>query len=153
MPSPEPPRPEPSCDEPSRKLVVHVVGAALLREGKVLSARRARHVSAPGRWEFPGGKVEPGETPQEALRRELREELGLDLAIGEFIGRGIDAHRSRDIVLDVYAVPWKPYRSLGRLVDHDEVRWLGPEDLDDVDWAKADRPVLSELRRVLQALA
>ncbi|MDA8016817.1 MAG: (deoxy)nucleoside triphosphate pyrophosphohydrolase [Thermoanaerobaculia bacterium] len=128
-----------------------MVGAALLRRGKVLAARRAPHVSAAGKWEFPGGKIEDDETPQQALRRELREELGLDLAIGELIGRGIDDHRRRRIVLDVYVVPWTGGRSLGRLLDHDEVRWLGPQDLDTVDWATADRPILPKLRRILQA--
>lgn len=128
-----------------------MVGAALLRRDRVLAARRAPHVSAPGKWEFPGGKVEDGETPEQALRRELREELGLDLEVGDLIGRGVDDHRRLKIVLDVYSVRWPPGRSPGRLLDHDELRWLGPDELDSVDWANADRPILPKLRRLLES--
>lgn len=131
---------------------VHVVGAALLRGGRVLAARRAPHVSAAGKWEFPGGKVEEGESPRDALRRELREELGVDLLVGDLLGRGIDDHRRLRILLDVYVVPW-PERdgtAVAALVDHDEIRWLGAEELGTVDWAQADRPVLPKLRQMLR---
>lgn len=142
---------------PSNSRRIHVVGAALLRRGKVMAARRAPHVGAAGRWEFPGGKIEAGESPREALCRELREELRLDLRadeIGEHLGRGSFRGSRLVIVLDVYAVAaeaagvveagWIP-----ALTDHDRIRWLDAETLFDVDWAEADRPVLPRLRQLL----
>jgi len=124
---------------------VQVVGAAIIRHGCVLAARRTTPAAANGRWEFPGGKVEPGETLEAALVREIREELGCGI---EVTGRLDGTARIRDThQLTVH---------LARLVDdeptpteHDAVRWLGPEELGDVDWLDSDRPFLAELRETL----
>ena len=122
-----------------------VVAAALIEHGRVLAARRVRPADVAGGWELPGGKVDEGETPAEAVVRELREELGCTVeATGRLEGE----------------VPIKPGYVLTvqrvRLVagepvphEHDAVRWLGPEDLDDVDWLPADRPFLAEVRELL----
>ena len=123
-----------------------VVGAAVLRDGRVLACRRTAPPEAAGRWEFPGGKVEPGESPERALVRELHEELGVRaLVTGWLDGSAAigDTHRLRVAVVSVDGDP--------RPVEHDAVRWLGPDELDEVDWLEPDRPFLAELGARLSA--
>jgi 8-oxo-dGTP diphosphatase len=127
---------------------LHVVGAAILRDGRCLVAQRAADRSMPLLWEFPGGKVERGEAPREALARELEEELGVPSEIGDFLARGTSTHEGRRIVLDVF---------LARIPDgevelreHASHGWFGPEELDALDWPEADLPILPELRRILR---
>jgi len=122
-----------------------VVGAALVRHGRVLAARRAYPARARGRWELPGGKVEAGEEPAAALAREVEEELGCRIRVIRTLS-GEQAVSDR-LVLRVL---------LGEVVDgepvpheHDALRWLGPEELDGVDWLEPDRPFLPELRGIL----
>jgi 8-oxo-dGTP diphosphatase len=119
-----------------------VVGAAIVRDGRVLAARRTFPAEAAGRWEFPGGKVEAGETPESALVREVAEELGCTIAVtgwlpGE-VGIG-DRHVLTVAVADLVGGEPHPH-------EHDEVRWLGADELGDVDWLEPDRPFLAHLR-------
>ena len=119
---------------------VHVVGAAIVREGRCLAAQRGPGMRLPGKWEFPGGKVEAGEDPRAALAREVREELGLDIEVGELLGTGRDDGGESAVRLDVYLAT--PRGGELRLLEHSDVRWLTPAELGSVDWAEADRPVL-----------
>jgi 8-oxo-dGTP diphosphatase len=113
-----------------------VVGAALRdAAGRVLAARR----EAPPGWEFPGGKVEPGETEPAALVRELREELGVDAEVGGRVGPDVPMG---DWVLRVYDA--RADREPVRL-EHAELRWLAPEELESVPWLPADLPVVAAL--------
>lgn len=127
--------------------VVHVVGGAIRRGERVLAALRSSQMSLPGVWEFPGGKVEPGESPEESLRRELDEELGVTVVVGALIARGVIETDARRIELDVY---WCSL-AVGepRAKEHAELRWLGLEALRDVDWAQADLPAVDRIERVL----
>jgi 8-oxo-dGTP diphosphatase len=123
-----------------------VVGGALLHEGRVLAARRSAPPELAGRWEFPGGKAEPGETQEQALVRELREELGvearpLEQLPGEWPLRA-------GLVLRVWAAELVHGDPLP-LQDHSELRWLGPAELDGLDWLDHDRAVLPEVARLL----
>jgi 8-oxo-dGTP diphosphatase len=127
-----------------------VVGAAIVRGGRVLAARRTRPAGTAGRWEFPGGKVEPAETPDAALVREISEELGCAVSVDRWLAGSVPVGGGRH-ELTV---------ALATLVDgdplpheHDAVRWLGPDELDDVDWLDPDSPFLPELRGLLVALA
>ena len=134
------------------ELEIHVVGAAILRtraDGSIecLVTRRAPHVRSAGLWEFPGGKVEPGETPRAALARELREELAIDVEVGAFLDRGVAEVGERTIVLDVYETTWIDGEL--RLSDHDQTLWIGSGGVDALDWAAADVPVLDALARRL----
>jgi 8-oxo-dGTP diphosphatase len=129
---------------------LHVVGAVLLRGGRCLVARRRPGGSAGGRWEFPGGKVEEGETPELALERELGEELGVSARIGTFAGRGQASRPGRTIALDVYFAELVFGEPVAH--DHEELRWVSAAELDELAWAEADVPVLPAVRAALLAL-
>ena len=119
-----------------------VVGAAVVRGGKVLAARRTHPGSAAGRWEFPGGKVEPEETHEAALVREIGEELGCAIEITGWLGGTVPIGETHLLAVAVATlVDGEPSP-----VEHDRVRWLGADELEDVDWLEADRPFLAELR-------
>jgi len=128
-----------------------VVGAALVDDlaapRLLLAARRSTPPSLAGRWELPGGKVEPNEPPPDALRRELREELGVEVRLGDEVAADggtwplSDRYEMRvwlGIVVAGTPVP---------LTAHDDLRWLRPSQWDDLDWLDGDRPVLKALSR------
>ena len=128
-----------------RVIRVGVVGAALVRDGRVLASRRTEPPRLAGMWEFPGGKVEDGESDEQALLRELREELEVEASVGVRLGG--DLLIGDTAVLRVYLcrlVSGEP-----ALVDHDEHRWLAHHELDDVAWLPVDLPLLDELRILL----
>jgi 8-oxo-dGTP diphosphatase len=110
------------------------VGAAIVDAGRVLAARRRRD----GRWEFPGGKVEDGETPKAALRRECREELAVDVVVG----RNLAAAQQAGLTLTVFEATLDEGRPVAG-PDHDELRWLDAADLPGLDWLDLDRQLLS----------
>jgi 8-oxo-dGTP diphosphatase len=121
-----------------------VVGAAIVRDGRLLAARRPETSSAPG-WEFPGGKVEEGESASEALVREIHEELGCTIEVGEFFEARVPV--GPDLVLSV-----APSRIIaGEPIphEHDAIRWLCRDELDQVEWLPADRPFLDAVRGLL----
>ncbi|KJE25049.1 ADP-ribose pyrophosphatase [Frankia torreyi] len=123
-----------------------VVAVALLDdERRVLAARRREPPAYAGMWEFPGGKVEPGEDELDALVRECREELDVEIEVGPPLGEVELA--SPGWILRVWfgrVVGRSP-----RLLDHDELRWLAADELDDVRWMPADGPLVEKLRDAL----
>jgi 8-oxo-dGTP diphosphatase len=134
--------------------VVQVVGAAVVRDGRLLVAQRSGG-PLDGRWEFPGGKVEPGEAHLAALVRELREELRVDVVPWGFLG---------EVVLDGPVGGGAPGAStmrvwIARLAagepvahEHAALRWVGADELDALDWIPADRPLLPAVRPHLHGL-
>lgn len=120
-----------------------VVAAAIERDGCYLAARRTRPVEVAGRWEFPGGKVEPGETEEQALIREIREELGVDIEVVRRIPGEWPLHS--DLVLHLYAatlITGEP----APLEQHDEIRWVTPSEFDGIDWLPSDVDAVRSLR-------
>lgn len=129
---------------------VLVVAAALVDDlaapGALLAARRRSPVSLAGRWEFPGGKVEPGESPQDAVHREIREELGVAIELGaELVGPDDGAWwLSERYVMRI----WRARISAGEpqpLVEHDELRWLPRGRWLSVPWLDADVRIVEAL--------
>ena len=123
-----------------------MVGAAVLRDGRVLASRRTEPPRLAGYWEFPGGKVEPGEGDHEALVRELREELQVEVEVGDRLGD--DLPIGATAVLRVYLC--RLLDGEPALVDHDEHRWLGVDELLDVPWIPVDLPLVEQLRGLLR---
>ncbi|MEH0636139.1 (deoxy)nucleoside triphosphate pyrophosphohydrolase [Streptomyces bottropensis] len=122
-----------------------VVGAALLSGGRLLAARRSAPPELAGRWELPGGKVEPDESPEQALVRELREELGVEAKSAERVPGEWPVRPG--YVLQV----WIARLLSGEprpLEDHDELRWLTVDEVWDVDWLDQDVPAVMEAARV-----
>ncbi|MEU6861179.1 (deoxy)nucleoside triphosphate pyrophosphohydrolase [Glycomyces sp. NPDC046736] len=124
-----------------------VVGAAILDGRAVLAATRAYPPELAGLWEFPGGKVEPDETEEVALRRECREELGVEIEVGERVGGDLPTMNGR-YLLRVYLasiVSGEP-----KPTEHAELRWLEADALDSVPWLPGNRPAVEALREVLR---
>jgi 8-oxo-dGTP diphosphatase len=118
---------------------VLVVGAALVREGRLLAARRDTPPELAGLWEFPGGKVEPGEDDHAALVRECREELGIEVRAGRLLGE-VPVPIG---VLRVYRATIVGGELQARA--HGELRWLAAGDLFTVPWIPVDRPLVERL--------
>jgi 8-oxo-dGTP diphosphatase len=120
---------------------VDVVAAALVRDGRVLAARRVR----PPGWEFPGGKIEAGELPEQALERECHEELGIEVRCDGLLGSassgGIDLQLWRVVLRDGTPVAGP---------DHDELRWVSSAELDALDWLPIDRALLASVGPILR---
>ena len=123
-----------------------VVGAAIVDEQRrVLVQQRDRPVADAGRWEFPGGRVEPGESEQAAVARECVEELGVRIGVGGRLGP--DLVLANGWVLRVYTAELVDGRP--RAKEHRAVRWVTAGQLDDLDWLPADRVLVPRLRRLL----
>lgn len=125
---------------PLVKPVIQVVGAAIIDEnGKVLCAQRG-YGSLIGKWEFPGGKVEPGETDKEALAREIKEELNIDVEVEELIDESYNEYKDQNINLKVYRC--KHISGTINDTEHQSLKWMKNEDIESLDWAEADRPIV-----------
>ena len=123
-----------------------VVATALVRDGRLLVAQRTRPVELAGRWELPGGRVEPGEDESAAVVRECREELGTDVIPDGRVGTDLPI----DIgVLRVHHARPAPGAAEPRALEHAAVRWVDAAEVAGVDWVDADRAVIVDLVRLL----
>jgi len=125
---------------------IHVVAGVFASGERFLACRRAPGKSAAGQWEFPGGKVEPGEEPEAALARELHEELDVSVTVGRLIDRSTTSVGDVGIDLACYevtSVTGQPSASL----DHDLLSWVTTEEMKQLGWAKPDLPTVEALTR------
>jgi 8-oxo-dGTP diphosphatase len=125
--------------------MVEVVAAVIMRDGKILIGQRKRGGRHPLKWEFPGGKVEPGEEPRAALTRELREELNVEALIGEELDSYEVSYRDGfRFMLHFYRVT--QFQGELRNLDFEQIAWEKPERLSDYDFLEGDVTFVSKLR-------
>lgn len=124
--------------------IIPVTCAIIFHQGKVLAAQRSASMDLPGKWEFPGGKVEEGEAPEACLVREIQEELAMDIEINGALSPSEFKYPSKKILLIPFVAVWKSGEI--QLAEHSKVIWLDKNDLNSVDWAEADLPIVHELQ-------
>jgi 8-oxo-dGTP diphosphatase len=115
---------------------IHVACAIILEQGKILAAQRSETMRMPLKWEFPGGKINSGETPGQCLKRELMEELGIEVDVRRPFPE--ITHQYPDFSVTLF--PFLCVITGGRLIlhEHKAVAWLSPNDLHTLDWTEAD---------------
>ncbi|WP_141604312.1 (deoxy)nucleoside triphosphate pyrophosphohydrolase [Terrilactibacillus laevilacticus] len=124
---------------------IYVVGAVIIEKGKILCAQRGPSKSLANKWEFPGGKIESGETPQEALQREIVEEMQCKVEIGDQIEQTVYEYDFGIVHLTTFfckLIDGEPV-----LTEHAAIKWLLPNELKSLDWAAADIPTIEKLSK------
>lgn len=130
------------------KKIIEVVGAAIIKEEKVLAMQRSEQMTLPGMWEFPGGKVEANETEQEALIREIKEELNVTINILDYINEASYDYDFGTVQLKVYTA--EIISGQITLEEHSDGKWVTADELKNIDWAPVDIPAAKALVKVLR---
>lgn len=128
---------------------IQVACAIIEADGLVLAAQRSEKMSMPLKWEFPGGKIEPGETAQECLRRELLEEMGISVEIDGQLPA--TSHQYDDFVITLHPFVCRKGRGEIVLHEHRAIRWIAPEQMLELDWAEADLPLIATYRSLVRS--
>lgn len=123
--------------------MIHVVCAVILNEGKILIAQRSKKMSLALKWEFPGGKVENGEDKNKALKREINEELNMEISIIKELTAVV--HRYPDFELCLYPFLCLSNSRRHKAIEHVQILWENVENLKNYEWAAADVPVVDEV--------
>jgi 8-oxo-dGTP diphosphatase len=124
---------------------VLVAAGIVIEGGRVLLTQRKRGSHLEGLWEFPGGKVEPGEDPKAALARELREELGIDAAVGDIVDVTFHAYEGKSVLLLFYEATRRTGSPEPRALDVAALEWAGVSGLDPARFPPADVAVLAKV--------
>ena len=128
------------------KRQINVVGAIIVKNGKILCAQRGYDKSLAGFWEFPGGKIESGETATQALKREIREELLFEISDEpeKFISTSFESEFG---IVNLTTFICYIKKGIPTLTEHIAIKWLKQEELEQLEWAPADIPTVSELKK------
>lgn len=129
------------------KKQIKVVGAAIIKDNKVLAMQRSETMTLPGMWEFPGGKIEANETEEKALIREIKEELNVDIEILDYINETSYDYDFGTVSLKVYT--GQIISGQLTLEEHSAGKWLEAKDLSDINWAPVDIPAAKALKKIL----
>ena len=124
---------------------VQVACAIIIKDGKLLATQRNQKMSFPLKWEFPGGKIKIGETAEECLHRELKEELNITVTIEANMNATFFSNADFKINL----IPFVVRYSSGELIlsEHHDAKWINKEEMEKFDWAPADLPIVKNLLR------
>jgi len=125
--------------------MIYVVAAAIEKDGKIFCAQRPEGKTLGGFWEFPGGKLEFGESPEEALVREIKEELNSTIEILSYINEASYDYDFGTVIMKTYHA--KLISGNLELLEHQNSTWLAPQDLKTLDWAPVDRPAVELLSK------
>ena len=128
--------------------MTEVVAALIRAEGKILICQRPGHKARGLLWEFPGGKVDPGETPQEALTRECMEELNVRLTVGELFAQV--THQYPELLVRVSLYEAKITEGSPQNLEHRDMRWVSAGELTGYDFCPADREIIARLSREME---
>lgn len=137
---------EPWPEEKPRKIVLVAAAALINKEGQVLIAQRPEGKSMAGLWEFPGGKIESGETPEYALMRELKEELGIETRPCCFAPIGFASHSYEDFHLLMPLFVCRVWEGTVKTKEHSALKWVKANDLYDYPMPEADIPLIYQIR-------
>ena len=127
-------------------MILKVTAALLMKQGKVFIAKKSPLDKRANQWEFPGGKIDPGETPEDCLVRELREEFQIEIKIDSFFAENLYTHSNGRILVMAYLCSWIS----GKInpTEHVEYQWVFPAELDKYDFVTSDLPIADKLRSV-----
>ncbi|MBW2491105.1 MAG: (deoxy)nucleoside triphosphate pyrophosphohydrolase [Deltaproteobacteria bacterium] len=125
--------------------MVKVTAAILAKNNKIIIAKRGFDDELANKWEFPGGKIEIDETPEQCLKREMKEEFDIDISVGEYLGSSIYHYDHLSIELLAYRTYWEGGEI--DLKDHDDFKWISLEQLADFDFAPADLTFVEKLQK------
>ena len=127
------------------KRQVYVVAGAIVKDKKVFAAQRGNKGETKFKWEFPGGKIEPGETPEQALAREFKEELKIDVRVHELITQIVDEYETQVLHIDTYRC--ELLGGAPTLTEHIDMAWSDKNELDKLDFSPADAPTLAKIKK------
>jgi 8-oxo-dGTP diphosphatase len=124
--------------------IVKVTAAILVKDSRILIARRGLDDRLAAKWEFPGGKIEGHETPEQCLKREMKEEFDIDVSVGEYLGSSVYHYDHISIELLAYRTSWESGEI--HLKAHDDFKWISLEQFSEFDFAPADRIFIEKLQ-------
>ena len=127
--------------------MISVTAAVLIKDNRILLAQRKLSGKQPGKWEFPGGKIEKSETPEECLKRELKEEFNIEVEIKDYFDTNIHQYSDLKIKLIAYKVEWKNGNIESKA--HNSYKWISINEIEDYDFAEADIPFVKKLKKEL----